>query len=107
MIASHIDSDQDLVHFNQSCKNVNHHVENDDSFWRRRFLFTFEKPYNIGAKKWKNLEEFKREYKQRRSCLKNGAVFRLGKTGPERLCLQTLKMLIVGMQDFCFLDGIA
>ncbi|CZT16774.1 uncharacterized protein RCC_02609 [Ramularia collo-cygni] len=93
-IAILVDSDQDLVHFSQSCKHVNSHIEEKvNSFWRARFLSKFEKPRNYQAKKWDNLE-YKRQYQHRRSALKNGALFKNGKTVPEKVCLQVLRDLI-------------
>lgn len=100
-VASYIDSDQDLLHFIQSCKDVHVRIEDArNSFWRPRFLSKFERPRNANAKKWINNVEYKRTYQHRRASLKNGAMFKLGRTVPEKMCLQVLRDLINGMSAF-------
>lgn len=95
-IASFVDSDQDLIHFRQSCRCVSDALEGDgSSFWRRRFLAKFEKPLNFKAKKWNNLE-YKKQYQRRRLNLRTGALFKLGRSNQERECLLILRDMIKG-----------
>lgn len=97
-IASLLDSDQDLVHFRQSCRSVSDSLEGDgSSFWRRRFLSKYERPYNFeDKKKWNNVH-YKEQYQQRRPSLKNGALFKFGRTAAEKKCAEVLRDLIKGM----------
>lgn len=105
-IATLVESDYDLVHFRQSCRSVSNAIEGDrSSFWRRRFLSKFEKPRNSEAKKWNNVQ-YKLQYQYRRSTLRGGALFKHGKTEPERKCMRVLRDLITGKDNTCLPVGI-
>ena len=101
-MASHLDSDRDLCNFRLTCHSANEAVDHDNySFWRRRFMSTFEKP------SWSSKPnvEYKRQYKRRKNALLYGARFDVAikfaraKEIPKAIrALEVLKEMLLGMK---------
>lgn len=97
-IAAYLDSDTDLCNFRLLCHATDDAVNADGlSFWRLRFLSQFEKPaWKASGKKLIDNQVYKDQYQLRKRVLKNGARFKAGESGKEKVCLQVLKDLMLG-----------
>ena len=94
-IAHHIEADQDLCAFRVVCKATRDAIDGDNlSFWRRRFLGTFEK-----ATGYKSNKAYKEAYQKRKKAMKFGADFKRGSSRREKACLEVLRDLILGKFD--------
>ncbi|KAK5137404.1 hypothetical protein LTR08_008982 [Meristemomyces frigidus] len=89
-IASYLDSERDLCHYRLTCQSTHDAVDADScSFWRRRFLATFEKPtWSSG-----NNLRYKAAYQKRKRALMFGAKFEVAllKTPGKDLVRQVAK----------------
>ncbi|KAK4507465.1 hypothetical protein PRZ48_001200 [Zasmidium cellare] len=90
-IAELLYDDDDIHNFMRCCRSTHAAIEgNGLSFWRRRFLATFEKPSQPASNK-----DFKRMYLQRRMLNFHLVTFISGRTTPERECLEAIRDIIV------------
>ncbi|KAF2161817.1 hypothetical protein M409DRAFT_27873 [Zasmidium cellare ATCC 36951] len=90
-IAELLDGDDSLRAFMWTCRSTHAAIEgNGRSFWRRRFLATFERPSQP-----KSNNEYKNTYLQRRLINFHLVTFFLGRSKEERACLEVVRDIIV------------
>ncbi|KAF1826213.1 uncharacterized protein K489DRAFT_109686 [Dissoconium aciculare CBS 342.82] len=89
-IARRLESDDDLKAFRLVCRSLHDAVEADGcSFWRYRFLESFDKPLGL----FNNLY-CKASYQQRKRWLYDPPKFELGRSRQEQVCLGVIRNLI-------------
>lgn len=91
-IAEVLEDDTSIDAFMRTCRSTHAAIEgNGRSFWRRRFLATFERPQRS-----KSNNEFKALYLRRRLSNFHRVTFASGKSRAEKECLNTIRDIIVG-----------
>lgn len=79
----------------RTCRSARDAIEgNGRSFWRRRFLATFEKPHRP-----KSNDEFKAMYLRRRLNNFHRVTFAKGNSRAEKECLNAIRDIIVGQSQ--------
>lgn len=94
-VAELLCDDRSIDAFMLTCRSTHAAIEgNGRSFWRRRFLATFEKPLRS-----KSNNEFKTLYLQRRLSHFRRVTFTTGENRAEKECLRAIRDIIVGQSQ--------
>ncbi|KAI5251286.1 hypothetical protein E4T42_04468 [Aureobasidium subglaciale] len=96
LIASNLD-DKDLATYRLVCQSTKSALDEDEgSFWRTRFLNTFDYPENIPIEKKRSKmnEWFKKKYQYRKHTERQRFEFQVGNSQREVECLSLIKDLI-------------
>jgi hypothetical protein len=96
-IAGYLD-DKSVTSYRLTCISTKHALDEDEgSFWRTRFLDTFDHPQNIPTGERSVVNEwFKKQYQCRKRIERQKFSFQVGNTEREMECLSLMRDLING-----------
>ncbi|KAK8250648.1 hypothetical protein HDK77DRAFT_506945 [Phyllosticta capitalensis] len=82
-IAHYLDNDKDLVSFRACCRQARDSVDDQDSFWHRRFRMTYDLSRDKAHKPGNSLS-LRRSYQKRKNLMRDGISFSKGTTRKEK-----------------------